>query len=61
MKKIKFSEDFFASGNTMIGQNQRGLVFLSTTTIVKSRAARCGAVCGGEITMMEQFLWISSR
>lgn len=38
----------------MIGQNQRGLVFLSTTTIAKTRAARCGAGCGGEITMMEE-------
>ena len=61
MKKIKFPEDLFALGNTMIGQNQRGLVFLSTTTIAKNRAARCGAVCCGETTTMGQPLWISSR
>ena len=61
MKKIKFPEDLFASGNTMIGQNQRGLVFLSTTTIAKNRDARCGTVCGGETTTMGHPLWISSR
>lgn len=44
MKKIKFPDDFFASGNTMIGQNQRGLVFLSITTIVKKPGCPIGSM-----------------
>ena len=60
-KHLKIHVQAACSENTMIGQNRRGLVFLSITTIAKNRVARCGAVCGGETTTMGHHLWISSR